>query len=147
MLLLALALQAASAPSPDALALAKRLAAGGTLANLLPEMVEKDLTELAAERPTLTEAQQDRIIATGKALAATHIKELIDRMARGYARRLSLADLKELVAAAESPAAQRKRAADIPVTSEAMAAMGSFDLKKETAAKMCAEAKLLCERK
>lgn len=151
MLLMALALQAAATPaappSPETMALARRLAASGTLANLLPAMIEKDLTELAAERPDLSEADQDRVIATGKALAKVQIDRLMDSMARGYAARLSPADLRELAAAAESPAAQRKRAADIPVAAATMQALGPFDLKKETAAKTCADEKLLCDRK
>lgn len=145
MILLALLLQAA-APTPEALALARRLAETGALATMLPMMIDKDLADLAAERPSLTAAQRSALIATGRRLAGAQRDRLMAALADGYARRLSIADLRTLVATAETPAARRKREADLPVVAGAMQALGAFDLKKETAARFCRDTGALCDR-
>lgn len=152
MMLLALLIQAAAPPIPlaapaDKVALGRQLAATGTLATLLPMLVAQDLAALTSEAPALADADKARVLAIGRRIADERRRQLIEAFAIGYAQRLSRADLLTLVAAAESPAAARKRAADVPVTMGAMMALGGVDLKKETAAAACAEAQLLCARK
>ncbi|WP_298812395.1 hypothetical protein [uncultured Sphingomonas sp.] len=132
--------------SSEALMLARRLAQTGTLTTIIPLMVEKDLSDLVAEDKTLTPAERAQVQAKGRELARAKTAELIERMAAGYAARLSLADLRQLAAAAASPAAARKRAADLPITLSTMQAIGPFDLKKQTAAATCAAYRLLCAR-
>ncbi|WP_188656909.1 hypothetical protein [Sphingomonas metalli] len=141
-----LLVQAAPSPPAEALPLARELAEAGTLATLLPMLIGKDLDDLAKERPGFTPEQQRQLRATGEAIAARRRGQVIDALATAYARRLSVADLRTLVAASRTPAARAKRAADVPVTMEAMATLGSIDLKKETAAQFCRDTRLFCDR-
>lgn len=155
MILLALLLQAASpalpppltaTPSPEAVALGRRLADAGTLATLLPIVIENNLAELAAEPGNASPAQRAAIVATGRRMAAARREQLLDGTARAYARYLSIEDLRTLVAAADAPAARRKRAADLPVIVTALQAIQGVDLQADVAAAVCAERKLLCDR-
>jgi len=149
MVLIALLIQAAApapVPAPEALAPARRLAETGTLATLMPMLIERDLGQLVAENPALTAAQRDALVATGRRIAAVQRERLIDTLARGYARRLSPADLATLAAAADSPAARRKRDADLPVIAETMQALGEIDFKGMTRAQFCKDTGALCPR-
>lgn len=145
MMLLALILQAA-APDSAKLALARQVAEAGALVSFLPLVAEKDLADLTAEDTTLTAAQRAQVVATGQRIVATRRAQLIDAFARGYAERLSSAELSALARAVKQPEWVHKRAVDLPVTMAALKAVGEVDLKKETAAATCAEAHLLCGR-
>lgn len=131
-------------PAPATIALGRRLAATGTLATMLPLVAEKELAELASKPKDATPEQRARILATGRRVAAERIAALVDTTGRAYARYLSADDLRTLVAAAESPAAVRKRAADPAVIAATMQAMAGIDLKRDVSAAVCAEQKLLC---
>lgn len=137
----------AAAPSPEAMRLARRVAQTGSLVSILPMIVEQDLTGLADERPQLTDTQRAALIATGRRIAAEDQERIVSALATGYARRLSMSDLATLAAAADTPAARAKRAADLPVTAEMMQTVGSLDLRKKTAARFCADTGVFCDRK
>ncbi len=113
----------AAAPSAEAMALGTRLARAGLLAAIAPALIERDISELAAE---------DRVIAA---------------LGREYAARLSVEDLRALVAFHESPAAGRLRAAEPQVLVAAMSQLGTIDVKKDIAAAFCRETRKLCDRR
>ena len=145
LILLPILLQAA-APSPEALDLGVRLARTGGLAALAPTLIEKDLTELAADK-SLSEAERARLFTVGRREANEGLDKIMRAMGAAYARRLSVEDLRALVAHGESPTAARQRAAEPAVIMESMSAMGSMDLKKNVAAAFCKDSGKLCERK
>lgn len=136
----------AAPPSAEAEMLGRRLAASGTLASVLPMMIGKDLGELAAEDKTLTAAERETLVALGRAEGKAATDQLMTAMGNGYAKRLSVADLRVLVAQGEDPATQRLRAAMPEVIAGAMGALGQVDLKKNVAAKFCAQTGKLCKR-
>jgi hypothetical protein len=83
----------------------------------------------------------------GRAEAQAGIDKIMKAIGSGYARHLSVEDLRVLVAHGESPAAARWRTAEPLVIAEAMGALGSMDLKKNVAAAFCRQAGKLCDRK
>ena len=145
-LLLAAALQAAS-PAPEAEALGRRLARTGTMATLVPMLVEKDLAELAGEDASLTPAERAGLLAIGRAEGRRNLDRLIAALGHAYAKRLSIADLKLLVAQSEMPATARLRTAQPAVIAEAMGTVGAIDLKALTAAEFCRQTGKMCDRK
>jgi hypothetical protein len=145
-MLVAMMVQAPT-PSAAALELARRLAAHGALAMVAPMMAEKDLADLASEDPTLTTEQKARLLAIGHTEARTALDRLTRTLGVRYAAKLSIADLRTLVAQTESPAAARLRAIQPGVVAETMTTIGTLDLKKQTAAAFCKESGKLCDRK
>jgi hypothetical protein len=154
-MLLAAALQAGAPaippppfPQPDAEAeaLGKRLAAAGGLAALIPLVIEKDLADLAGEDPALTPDEKAQLLAIGRARGREGLGRLTDALGHGYATRLSPAELRALVATAESPAARQLRAVEPFVIVGALQALGGLDLKKETAEAFCKQTGKLCRR-
>lgn len=146
-LTLILAQAAASMISPEAQELGVRLARTSGLAAIAPALVEKDLTELANEYPALSSGERQRLMTIGRTEAEVGLGKVLAAIGSGYARRLSVEDLRVLVANGESPAAARWRAAEPLVIAEAMGTLGSMDLKKNVAAAFCREAGKLCDRK
>jgi hypothetical protein len=146
-LTLILAQAAASTMSPEAQDLGLRLARTTGLAAIAPVLVEKDLTDLANEYPALSSGERQRLMTLGRTEAKVGLERIMAAIGSGYARRLSIDDLRVLVAHGESPAAARWRAAEPLVIAEATGALGSLDLKKSVAAAFCREARKLCDRK
>lgn len=144
-ILVALALEAA-APSAEAVDLGRRLAATGTLATLAPMLIEKDLGELAKESP-LTPAEQARLIEIGRGQGKAAIDRMVGAFGQAYAAKLSIEDLHELVAHAESPSERRLRAIQPAAIAEAMKTLGEIDIKTVSAAAFCKETGKLCNRK
>ena len=145
-MLMALTLLAAApvAPSPAAIALGERLARTGTLGSLLPLQAEKEADELAAQHPELSPVEQARLRSIATLTAARMATRLFAIEGRRYAELLSEADLRRLVADADSPAAGRLRAAMPQVIAAAMAGMAGVDFKKEVTAAFCAETGKAC---
>jgi len=148
MLIAALLLQATASATatPEAVDLGRRLAATGTLASLIPLIVEKDLTELAAEDPAMTTADREALFTLGRAQGEAGRARLVEAMGAVYARELPVDDLRRLVAHAEDPAAQRMRALQPRLMMETMATLGPIDLKKDVAAAVCRDRRRLCGR-
>jgi len=145
-LLIMLAAQMAAAPPVEAELLGRRLAAKSGIATIAPLMIEKDLTELAGEAPDLSPAERARLLAIGRAEGQAGLGRLVAALGHAYAQRLSVADLRVLVAQSESPAAARRRAAEPEAIMATMRALGELDLKKNVAAAFCRETGKLCER-
>lgn len=146
--LLALALQATApdAPSPEALTLGKQLAGSGMLATIAPMLIEKDIAELAAEAPDLSADERARLTEIGRVEGKAGVERLTASLGAAYAKRLSVADMRALVAHNAGPAAQRWREAEMPAVMEAMQTLGAIDLKKTVAAEFCARTGKLCDR-
>jgi len=142
--LLALAL-AASTPSPEQLRLGRELAESGTLAALLPMVAEKEISELVAAHPELSEADRAAFRASARATYQAGRDRLMDATGRAYAERLSIADLRALVAFNRTKAAARYRAAMPGAVASAMQAMGAMDFKKDALAAYCRQTGKLCE--
>ena len=137
-LILALALFAAPAdPTPEALALGRRLAETGTLAALLPSVTAKEREELVREHPEWSEEDKAALRAVADAEAKAAADKLNTAIGRGYAERLSVEDLKLLVAFNEGPAAKRLREATPAAMMEAMQAVGQFDYKGNVRTAFC----------
>ena len=146
MLALILAALLQTVPTPEAEALGRRLAASGPLTAILPMVVEKDLAELAAERPDLSSAEKAQLLEIGRTEAKANLERLIAAMGRAYAERLSEADMRVLIAQNESPETKRWRAVEPAALMQAMGALGAIDLKKKTAAAFCTKTGKLCDR-
>jgi hypothetical protein len=139
MLMLALLLaQAAPDPTPEALALGRRLAETGTLAALLPAVVAKEREELVAEHPGWSEADKAALRETADKVARMTMERLMNATGRAYARRLSVEDLRVLVAFNEGPAARRWREATPAAVLESMASLGGLDFKGDVRRAFCA---------
>ena len=137
--MLAFALFAAADPSPEALALGRRLAETGTLASLLPVMTAKETEELLGEHPEYEAADKAALWAVAAEQAKLGTERLMAATGRAYAEKLSVADLRALVAFNESDAAQRWQAAMPGVIVAAMTEVGQLDFKGDVRKAFCAK--------
>lgn len=146
-LLLMLLQASAPAASSEADQLGVRLARTSGLAAIAPALIEKDLAELTREDASLGTEEKERLLGIGRAEAQIGLERVMQAIGSRYARRLSLEDLRVLVAHGESPAAARWRAAEPFVVTEAMSSLGEMDLKRKVAAEFCRTSGKLCSRK
>lgn len=144
MLTLGLAAMLAAAPSPEAEALGRRLAATGTLETLLPVVTAKETEELIAQHPELSPAERQALRGTGRDIAAGLREKLVAAFGHEYAATLSLADLRALVAFSQTPASRRYRAAVPPVLMRTMTKLGGVDFGGELRKSFCAKTGKLC---
>lgn len=138
-------LLAQAAPDAEAEALGRRLAEAGTLAAILPAIAAKDREELVAEHADWSDADKAVLRETADATARAGIDRLMAAIGHGYATRLSLEELRALVAFNETPAAKRWREATPQAVMEAIGAIGELDLKGDTRKAVCARIGKLCE--
>lgn len=136
----------AAAPSAEAETLGLRLARAGTLATLLPMMEAKETEELIASHKELSEADREALRVTAHEVAAKGAERLLAAEGRAYAAALSVEDLRALVAAAESDAAKRMRAAQPRVIAATMQAAGNIDFKKDVMTAFCAKTGKACPK-
>lgn len=134
-------------PSAEQIALGRRLAEAGTLAALLPIKVASDTEELLAEHPEWSDADKAALRATAGEQAEAATERLIDATGRAYAARLSIEDMRVLVAFNDSPLAKRGRAATPAVILETMAKVGELDFKGDTRKAFCAKTGKGCPAK
>lgn len=135
-----------AAPSAEAESLGLRLARTGTLATIAPLLAAKDGEDLVAAHPELSDAEKAKLRAVAKQTADAAIERLNAAFGHAYAKRLSVAELRTLVAHAESPAAAHWRAIMPAALTEALTSVGSIDLKKDVAAAFCQETGKLCAK-
>lgn len=142
-----MAMAAAQAPAePEAQALGRRLSEAGLVGSLLPMMTAKETDEMVAARPELNAAEQARLRAIAAATARAGTARLMKAEGDAYAARLSVEELKTLVAFHESPAARRQRAVMPQVIAATVRTVGSIDFKGETLAAFCKETGKACEK-
>ena len=135
---------AAAAPSPEALSLGRQLAETGTLASLLPLISAKETEELVAAHPELSAADRIALRATAQRVFEAGRDRLMAATGRAYAERLSVQDLRKLVAFHKSGAARRFRAASPMAIAATMQSVGKMDFKADVAAAFCRERGRLC---
>ena len=126
-------------PTPEALALGRRLAETGTLASLLPIMIAKDTEELLAEHAEWSDADKAALRATAAEQAKVGIERLMSATGRAYAEKLSVKDLRVLVKFNERPVATRWREATPGAIVAAMTEVGALDFKGDTRKAFCAK--------
>lgn len=146
MILTTIAALLAAAPTTEAEALGLRLARAGTLATLLPMTARSETEELVKAAPALTPAEQDRLRAIAAETARAGAERIATAMGHAYAERLTLPELRTLVAAAEAPAQRRFRAILPEVMAQAMTTAGGLDFKREVRAAFCRDTGKWCEQ-
>jgi len=137
-LLFALALLAPD-PTPEAMALGKRLAETGTLAALLPVILAKETEELVAEHPEYNDADKAALRATAAEQGRAGVDRLMTATGRAYANKLSVEDLRVLVAFNEGEAGVRWRAVTPGAIVAAMTEVGQLDFKGDARKAFCAK--------
>jgi hypothetical protein len=125
-------------PSAEALALGRRLAETGTLAALLPAITAKETEELVAEHPEYSEADKAALRRIAGEVSESGRGRLMEATGRGYATRLTIEDLRALVAFNEGAAARHWRDATPGAVMEAMASVGQLDFKADARKAFCA---------
>jgi hypothetical protein len=143
MILIALALQAA-APSPEAVDLGTRLARAGSIMSLLPLVAKKETEEVIAAHPELSVAEKQKLRDVAATTFAAGTTRIAAAFGQAYAKRLGVAELRTLVAQAESPAQRRLRAIQPSAMAEAITAVGTLDFKKDVTSAFCRDTGKLC---
>jgi hypothetical protein len=135
---------AQTAPSAEAEALGVRLAETGTLAALLPAVVARDREEMITAHPELSDADKTALRATADEVAKAGIARLTAAIGHGYAAKLSVEDLRALVAFNETPAARHWREATPAAVMQALAVVGDMNFQADTRKAFCAKTGKLC---
>lgn len=133
------------AVTSQAEALGREIAENGMLANLLPLVAQRDTEELVAAHPELSAAEQGQLRATSARIFAAGRDRLLTATARAYAQRMSLAQLRRVVAFYRTPAARALREATPAAMIETMQAVAGIDLKRDVQAAFCRDTGRLCE--
>jgi len=144
--LAALALQAAPAAVPSARAeeLGRQLAASGTLAQLAPILLARDIEDLLAEHAELSEADLATLRATSERVGRAAFERMLAVEGHAYAQALSEDDLALLVFFEAGDVARRRRAALPSVIAGTMQALTGVDVKADMIAAFCAETGKAC---
>ena len=142
-LFLAVAL-ASAAPTPEAQQLGRQLAEAGTLAALLPLIQAKETEELVAQSE-LTDAEKVALRTTARRVFEDGRERLMAATGKAYAERLSVEDLRTLVAFERSDSAKRYRDAMPDAIAATMRSIGQMDFKKDVRAAFCKETGKLCD--
>ena len=135
---------AAATPVPEALELARQIAAQGTLAQIAPLQTSSEVEQMIARHRDLSAADQARLRAIGKDQAGRLVARVVEAEAAAMATRLSLDDLHALAAAANSPAAQHQRAALPAIMRTTVQTLGTVDYAGGVRAAFCHETGKLC---
>jgi len=135
----------AATPTPEALDLARKVAANGVLATLGPLQTQSEIEEIIAENPEFTEAERTRLRAIGEAQAEALLVKVIETQAAAMAAELSVEDLRVLAEFAGSPAALRQREVMPQVILATVKALDGIDYAEGVRDAFCAETRKLCE--
>lgn len=137
---------AAAQPSSQAESLGRELADHGTLAALLPLLKAKEIDEILAAHKELSAADQTRLRGTAEKVFDKGREHILSATGHAYAARLSIADLRKLVAFYRTPAAARFQAALPQAIGDTVANMGKMDFKADVLAAYCEETGKLCAK-
>jgi hypothetical protein len=124
-------------PDAEAMTLGRRLAETGTLAALLPAIMAKETEELVAEHPDWSDADKATLRRMASDVGAEGVGRLMAATGRAYATRLTIEDLRVLVAFNEGDAAKHWRDATPGAVMEAMTKVGELDFKANTRKVFC----------
>ena len=130
---------AQAGPSKEAKDLGLRLARANTLTAVAPVLAAQQVEEVVRDHPEWTPEDATFYRKTARRVAESDFNRLISAIGDAYARDLSIADLKFLVSALESPAAARRRAIEPTAMREAVDQVGSTDFKSDTLRAFCAQ--------
>lgn len=131
-------------PGEEAITLGRRLAATGTLANLLPLVAQRETEEMIARNPDFTDAERATLRQVARETMQSGMARITDSMGRALAGQLQVADLRLLVAAAETDAARRERAALPAILTATMQTIGQMDFGRDVRAAMCQRTQRMC---
>ena len=139
-------LLAVASPSQDALAVSRQIAETGDLVSLLPMIQAEQTKELIEEHSELTEAEKTALRATSKRVFEAGRERLVGAIARAYADRLSIEELRSIAAFESSPAAKRYRAVTPAAIQAAIQSIGEPDFKGDVVEAFCKETGKLCPK-
>ncbi|MFD1786763.1 DUF2059 domain-containing protein [Sphingomonas floccifaciens] len=139
MILLALLLQAAPAPTAEAARLGTDIARSGTFSQIAPTLVQQQTDELVRDAKELTLADQAALREIAAATGRTMIERVTERMGVAYASALSEADMRTTLAFNRTDAARRYRAAEPNAMAAAAQSMGGMDFKRDVLKAFCAK--------
>jgi hypothetical protein len=139
-------LLAAASPSPEALAVSRQIAETSDLVSLLPMIQAEETKELIEEHSELNEAEKSALRATSKRVFETGRERLIGAIAQAYADRMTVEELKSIVAFESSPAARRYRAVTPAAIQAAIQSIGEPDFKGDVLKAFCKETGKLCPK-
>ena len=139
-------LMAAAAPSAEALALGRQIAEAGTMASFIELVQAKETDELVEAHPELGDADKIKLRATAKTVYRSGRERLMQATARAYAERLSVADMRDVVAFQKSRAGQSYRGAIPAVIAATVESVGEMDFKGDVTAAYCEQTGKLCAR-
>ena len=138
-------LLAAAAPSAEALALGRQIAEAGTLASFVELVQTKETDELVEAHPELSDADKAKLRVTARSVYQLGRERLMQATARAYAERLSVADMRDVVAFQKSRAGQTYRGAIPAVIAATVESVGEMDFKGDVLAAYCKETGKLCK--
>ena len=134
-------------PNAEALKLGRALADAGTLAHLLPLMESAQVAELVGENADMAAGDQAALRASAHKVFVGGAERLLAAEGLGYARLLSLGELRDVVGFERSAAGRAYRAATPQVITATMAEVGKIDFKGQVRAAFCKEKGKLCPGK
>ena len=146
MIAIALMMVAAN-PTAEAVQLGRELAEAGVFAALLPAVKERETEELIAAHPKLSAPEKEALRASAYRTFDKGRERVMAGLATAYAERLTIEDLRALVAFDKSPVAQRYRLVAPEATLVTMKALGPMNFKDDAIANYCKETGKLCSPK
>jgi hypothetical protein len=139
-------LLAAAAPSAEALALGRQIAEAGTMASFIELAQRKETDELLNAHSELSPADKDRLKAVAHQVYLGGRERLMQASARAYAERLSIADMRDIVAFQTSGAGQAYRGAIPAVIAATVESVGEMDFKGDVTTAYCKQTGKLCAK-
>ncbi|HWD66440.1 MAG TPA: DUF2059 domain-containing protein [Caulobacteraceae bacterium] len=136
---------AAPAPSPEAVALARRAAARDDFLVMIQSVAGGQVEGVEKGMGELTPAEKAKVDEIGKRKLDEGIDRVVDRLAVVYAKEFSLDDLRAIDAFLQTPAGKAYSERLLPTLTVVGEAMKGFDFKREVRAQACAEIKKGCE--
>ena len=137
-------LLAGAEPTLEANLLGRELAEAGTLTGLLTLLETKETADLVAEHPEFSDAERTAFKASAHRTFVAGRDKLMAETGRGYAQRLTIEELRALVAFNRTAAAQHYRTVSPGVIASTMQALGPMDFKGDVIANFCKETGKLC---
>ena len=137
---------AAAAPSAEALALGRQIAEAGTMASFIELLQAKETDELVEAHPELSDADKVKLRASAKSVYQSGRERLMQATARAYAERLSVADMRDVVAFQRSHAGQTYRNSIPAVITATVESVGEMDFKADVTAAYCKQTGKLCAK-
>jgi hypothetical protein len=138
-------LLAAAAPSAEAVALGRQIAEAGTLASFVELVQAKETDELVEAHPELSDPDKAKLRAMARNVYQAGRERLMQATARAYAERLSVADMRDVVAFQKSRAGQTYRGAIPAVIAATVESVGEMDFKGDVTKAYCKETGKLCK--